>query len=115
MGTAQAICPWGFLGPFSEQLSAPPRLEPSKPQRPKTFASVLAGSEESHVPISKLSAPTIKGNTVYVRINEEIYQQQIQACRTNLIGRLLLRKGTKPMKIEDLKQLLHSLWQPLGP
>ena len=40
---------------------------------------------------------------------------QVKACRTNLIGRLLLRKGTKPMKTDEFEQSLLSLWQPLGP
>ncbi len=36
----------------------------------------------------------------------------IAACKTNLLGRLLLRKGSKPLKVEALKASLQTLWQP---
>ncbi|XP_024178474.1 uncharacterized protein LOC112184444 [Rosa chinensis] len=108
------VCPWSFLGPLSD---ARPPTSPSvqKIQKPKTFASVLAGADENNFTISQLPSPMIRGDTVFVKINETIYQEQLKACRTNLIGRLLLRKGTIPLKTELLKASLDSLWQPLGP
>ncbi|XP_024161458.1 uncharacterized protein LOC112168770 [Rosa chinensis] len=113
MGEPQPICPWSFLGPLADShpISAPA----PKFSKPKTFASVLVNEDESHVPISQLAAPTIRGETVYVKINEEIYQEQLRACRNNLIGRLLLRKGTMPLKTETLKSSLNALWRPSGP
>ncbi|KAL6204968.1 hypothetical protein ACLB2K_022234 [Fragaria x ananassa] len=114
MDEPRVICPWGFLDRLSDS-PAPSKPGPSNLHRPKTFASVLSGEVESQVPISKLSTLVLKGDTVYVKINEHIYQDQIKTCRTNLIGRLLLQKGTTPLKTDSLKQALHSLWQPLGP
>ncbi|XP_024190658.1 uncharacterized protein LOC112194672 [Rosa chinensis] len=114
MGESQVVCPWAFLGPLSDKESECIAPAP-KPQKPKTFASIVAGCDETHIPINTLAAPTIRGETVYVKINEQIYQEQLRACRTNLIGRLLLRKGSPPMKTETLKLSLQSLWQPVGP
>lgn len=114
MGVPQMICPWSFLGGFSD--TQPPTSSSAQTiQKPKTFASVLVGTEENIVSISQLPSPTIRGDTVFVKINEVIYQEQLKACRTNLIGRLLLRKGSTPVKTESLKTSLNSLWQPLGP
>ncbi|XP_024177848.1 uncharacterized protein LOC112183741 [Rosa chinensis] len=114
MGEPPPACPWSFLQPFSDTRS-PSSTSEQRIHKAKTFASIVAGSEETQVPISQLPAPTIRGDTVYVKINERIYQEQSAACRNNLIGRLLLRKGTIPLKTETLKASLHTLWRPLGP
>ena len=110
MGMPSTVCPWAFLDPSTAKVPIPCPLV----SKPKTFASVLAG-EESHVPINQLATPTLRGDKVYVKINEAIYQEQLKACSTNLIGRLLLRKGSTPLKTESLKLALNSLWKPNGP
>ncbi|XP_062020889.1 uncharacterized protein LOC133737323 [Rosa rugosa] len=51
----------------------------------------------------------------YVKINEALYQEQLKTFKTNLIGRLLLRKGSAPLKLHDLKASLTSLWKPSSP
>ncbi|XP_004297877.1 PREDICTED: uncharacterized protein LOC101291331 [Fragaria vesca subsp. vesca] len=108
-----AIFPWSFLEPISHKGS--PSTSNLKFHKPKIFASIVAGSEENQVPISQLASPTVCGDTVFMKINERIYQEQLATCRNNLIGRLLLRKGSIPMKTETLKASLHSLWRPSDP
>ena len=115
MADPSVVCPWGFLGPLSDVCVADAPIPAPKISKPKTFVSILVGEDKPQIPISQLPAPKIRGDTVYVKINEEIYQQQLQTCRNNLIGRLLLRKGSSPLKTEVLKTSLNSLWRPAGP
>ncbi|XP_062010594.1 uncharacterized protein LOC133726979 [Rosa rugosa] len=106
----EAVCPWAFLCPLEEGL---PRLQPAP--KAKTFASILSDSVESSVSLSQLPAPVIRGDKTYVKINEALYQEQLKNFKTNLIGRLLLRKGSVPMKTSVLKGLLADLWRPAAP
>ncbi|KAL6189232.1 hypothetical protein ACLB2K_040621 [Fragaria x ananassa] len=104
------VCPWAFMGGFDA-------ASPSPPPAPKarTFASVLSNSNESSIPLSQLPAPVVQGDKIYVKINETLYQEQLQNFKTNLIGRLLLRKGSTPLKTDALKGLLAALWRPSQP
>lgn len=38
-------------------------------------------------------------------------KEQIARFKTNLIGRIVLRLGSKPMKAEDLQTFLHKFWR----
>ncbi|KAL6206463.1 hypothetical protein ACLB2K_023711 [Fragaria x ananassa] len=110
-GTATKVaCPWAFMCPLDE--SSPPE---SHIPKAKTFASVLSASTESSVPITQLPIPVVRGDKTYVKINEALYQEQLKNFKTNLIGRLLLRKGSTPLKTSALKQLLNDLWKPVAP
>ncbi|XP_061999265.1 uncharacterized protein LOC133716589 [Rosa rugosa] len=110
-GTSRAAaCPWAFLCPLEEGLPHPQPIP-----KAKTFASVLSNSVESSVSLSELPAPVIRGDKTYVKINEALYQYQLKIFKTNLIGRLLLRKGSVPMKTSILKSLLADLWKPSTP
>jgi hypothetical protein len=81
----------------------------------KTFASVLSGSVESTVVLSQLPVPVVRGDVTYVKINEQLYQEQLKTFKTNLIGRLLLHKGSTPLMLLDLKTSLASLWKLSSP
>ncbi|KAL6193239.1 hypothetical protein ACLB2K_034323 [Fragaria x ananassa] len=105
-----AICPWKFLGGL-DSASQPP---PSAP-RVRTFAAVLSNSTEPAISLSQLLPPVVHGDKIYVKINESLYHEQLKEFKTNLIGHLLLRKGSKPLRTDALKSLLAALWQPLEP
>ncbi|XP_062013958.1 uncharacterized protein LOC133730367 [Rosa rugosa] len=109
----RAICPWPFLNLASATEKPSPPL--AQAATPKTFASVLSGSVESTVALSQLPTPVIRGDMTYVKINEALYQEQLKTFKTNLIGRLLQRKGSTPLKLHDLKASLTSLWKPSSP
>ncbi|KAM0986125.1 hypothetical protein ACFX13_013594 [Malus domestica] len=101
------VCPWFFVD--SNSPIPAPITHVSVP-KPKTFAVILTDGLENSVTLSQLLTPTIRGDYTYVKIREDIYQEQIKSCRTNLLGSLLLKKGTVPMKTADLKASLVSLW-----
>lgn len=101
-----------FLPP-SPPPASPPLVSSSKPlSKPKTFASVLKNSDDFGVNLSQLPSPTLRGDVIFVKINEDIYQHQLDKCKKSLLGRLLLRKGSKPMKLDQLRPALQSLWNP---
>lgn len=78
---------------YSKPHSVPDVSSPKPPFKVKTLASIVSDFVESSVSLSQLPAPFVRGDKMYVKINEAIYQEQLKSFRTNLIGRLLLRKG----------------------
>lgn len=95
--------------------SKPVTFSLSKPiSAPKTFASILRGSDDLDFNLSQLPSPTLRGDVVFVKINEDVYQQQLRKCKNCLLGRLLLRKGSQPMKLDQIKEALQALWKPLN-
>ncbi|KAL6212118.1 hypothetical protein ACLB2K_017339 [Fragaria x ananassa] len=107
--SGSAVCPWQFLGGLDSATPPPPPAP-----KARTFASVL-NSSESAISLSQLPSPVVRGDKIYVKINEPLYQEQLKQFKTNLIGRLLLRKGSKPMRADSLKGLLAALWKPSEP
>ncbi|XP_062014371.1 uncharacterized protein LOC133730879 [Rosa rugosa] len=105
-----SVCPRAFMGGLDAALPSPPPAP-----KARSFASVLSNSNESSIPLSQLPAPVVRGDKIYVKINESLYQEQLKNFKTNLIGRLLLRKGSTPLKTTTLKGLLAALWRPSEP
>ncbi|CAN6716814.1 unnamed protein product [Malus baccata var. baccata] len=80
-----------------------PRNSKPPSMKARTFASFVLDSTEC-VSLSQLPIPVIRGNQIFVKISEDLYQQQLQSFRTNLIGRLLFSKSS-----------LEALWRPVAP
>ncbi|PON36543.1 hypothetical protein TorRG33x02_349140, partial [Trema orientale] len=87
-----------------------------------SFAQVvnsLAGQDDVSLlptpPISNnaphASKPTMKGNYVCVKVNEQALKNRLDLCQYSLIGRIFLSKGDLPWKLSDLKFKLQSIWQ----
>ncbi|KAK9942407.1 hypothetical protein M0R45_008074 [Rubus argutus] len=62
--------------------------------------------------LPSLPIPKVRGDKIVVKISEDLYEEQLKLFRTNLIGRLLLRKGSIPLKIDVIKTSLDVLWKP---
>lgn len=56
----------------------------------------------------------MKGDTLSIKIREEVYQAGLKGCKNNRHGRLLLSKGDSSIKCNDLHAKLSLLWKPLG-
>lgn len=52
-----------------------------------------------------------KGDITIVKIEPEVHREQLDQCKTNLIGRIVLRPGSNPMKVDELKTFLYKIWQ----
>ena len=67
----------------------------------KSYATALRTANLAlpslEVDVSKLSVPSLKGNEVVVTLSEDIYQQSLQECRSNLIGRIMSSKVLNPV------------------
>lgn len=104
-----SICPWKFLDPLSSSSS--PALAPAVQHR--SFAQALKNSFD--IPLSLLPRPCIVGDSISIKISEDEYRQGLESYKNNLHGRLLLSKGNVPIKINELRENLMMLWQPIGP
>ncbi|CAN6562179.1 unnamed protein product [Malus baccata var. baccata] len=80
----------------------------------RTFASVVSTPIED-VHLSQLPTLVMHGDKTYVKINEDLYQEQLKLFQNNLLGRLLLNKGYTPMKTGALKSCLEDAWHPTTP
>ncbi|CAN6683166.1 unnamed protein product [Malus baccata var. baccata] len=111
MGT-NIFCPWGFL---AETVMPTTNMPPAQPLlKARTFASVVSTPIED-VHLSQLPTPVVRGDKTYVKISEDLYQEQLKLFQNNLLGRLLLKKGSTPMKTGVLKSCLEDAWRPTAP
>lgn len=100
MTVGKPIVPWSFLADYSVS---------KKP----SYASLVSQVENHNHPlisIADLPSPTIKGGLVSIQVSEESYQRGLESCKYNLVGRLLLSKGTKPLTTHDLRMHLQKEW-----
>ncbi|CAN6717332.1 unnamed protein product [Malus baccata var. baccata] len=102
------------LGP-QETDTPTTNMPPAQPLlKARTFASVVSTPIED-VHLSQLPTPVVRGDKTYVKISEDLYQEQLKLFQNNLLGRLLLKKGSTPMKTGALKSCLEDAWRPTAP
>lgn len=65
-------------------------------------ASTRAASNEI------LPQPTIRGETVGIKITQGIYERGMDVCKSNLRGRLVLNKGDKPYATKEIAEDLED-------
>ena len=46
---------------------------------------------------------------IAIKIDQDIYEQQLAFCQYALIARIILAKGESPWKLDDLKRKLTSV------
>ncbi|KAJ4719876.1 DUF4283 domain protein [Melia azedarach] len=89
---------------------------PSEALLPKsnkpTFGSLLSKPNDLTLYTKELSMPVQRGELTVVRIEPDLHEEQVKLCIMNLIGRIVLRPGSKPMKLEELQNYLNKIWQP---
>ncbi|KAK9949758.1 hypothetical protein M0R45_005274 [Rubus argutus] len=79
------------------------------PQTTPSFSSIVGDAVAAENP---LPIPKVHGDKIFVKISEDLYEEQLKLFRTNLIGRLLLRKGSIPLWTDTIKISLDALWKP---
>jgi len=94
--------------PVLTAVSAPVQEVVQKP----SFAQALRGTPVQSDP---LPVPTIRGETLPVKITDDVYYRGIDACKTNLCGQLVLNKGDKPYSSKGITVKLQKLWKVKGP
>ena len=76
-----------------------------------SFSSIV-GDAVATENLPSLPIPKVRGDKIFVKISEALYDEQLLLFRTNLIGRLLLRKGSVPLRTDAIKASLDALWKP---
>ncbi|KAF3445855.1 hypothetical protein FNV43_RR11032 [Rhamnella rubrinervis] len=77
-----------------------------------SFAAMINGNPIQPVEIiDNSNMPTRKGNFISVRVNEVAYKERINLCQFSLIARVVLSKGEKPWKYDDLYLKLQNFWK----
>lgn len=66
------------------------------------------------MPYSQLPRPCLKGDALSIKIQEDEYLAGLVECKKHLHGRLFLSEGDAPIKNQDLRAKLCSLWKPIG-
>jgi hypothetical protein len=104
--------PWSFLNNTKAAASAPTKTitTETSPQR-KSFAQAL--NNACHVPIQNFPKPCLKGDRLSIKIPEESYQAGLERCKNNLHGRLIMAKGDKPLRLNELREKLIQAWAPV--
>jgi hypothetical protein len=82
-------------------VSSYPAKTPQNQALSRSFAQVLHDSCE--IQISQLLRAMIKGDSLYIKIMQEEYELGLTECKKNLHGRLLLKKGDKPVSGDCLR------------
>ncbi|KAK2362745.1 hypothetical protein QL285_087780 [Trifolium repens] len=102
---AQFVCPWACLA------SAPPKISVAPPPviSNRSFAQALLNKVDFS--LTQLPKPCMKGNSLSIKITEEVYQSGLANCNNYLHGRLVLSKGDKPLSSKDLREKLLQLWK----
>lgn len=77
-----------------------------------TFASLLAASHDTIQISDQLPLPVQRGDSTVVRIDPELHKLAVHSCRNNLIGRIMLKQGSIPMKLEEARFHLQKIWHP---
>jgi hypothetical protein len=86
---------------------APPPLPVATPDVsfPQAFTASTKVSSNDNLP-----QPLIRGETVSIKITQDIYEKRMALCKRNLRGRLVLNKGDKPYATKDIQLKLQKLW-----
>lgn len=91
--TVQFVCHWPCL------VSHMPKPTP-KSVSTRSFAQALLN--KVNVPLYDLPKFCLKGNSLSIKILEDVYQSCLANCNNDLHGRLVMSKGGKPLSSKDL-------------
>ncbi|KAJ4706512.1 DUF4283 domain protein [Melia azedarach] len=80
-------------------------------QKKPTVASLLFNPNVIFDFFKQLPISQLWEDTTVVRIEPELHKEQLNHCKTNFIGRIILKLGSKPMKVEELQAFLHKVWE----
>jgi len=86
---------------------------PPPPLQVVSFAQALTGPTRA-TSNDNLPQPKIRGETLGVKITQEIYDRGTDFCKSNLRGRLVLNKGDKIFSTREIESRLQRLWKTAG-
>lgn len=75
----------------------------------KSFLQALQRLEEELI-MTNFLKPTIKSETLSIKISQEEYTKRLEECKKHLHGRLIMGKGDKSWSNCNLAKKLNELW-----
>jgi hypothetical protein len=93
--------------PFTEH---PP---PSAKAITKSFAPEVSNVET--VVSTPLPTSEIKGDSLCIKITQQVYDQALLECQKKLHERLVLSKGDKPFTAKEITLKLTEIWKTTHP
>jgi len=75
-----------------------------KTTQTKTFAQAV--SNICNIPTSQLPKPVLKGDNFAIAISEEEYDAGMETCKHNLHARIIWPKGSTPLTVYALRNIL---------
>lgn len=76
-----------------------------------TFTFTLQSSTKDSANMDLLPTSARQDELVVVNIFEIVYRRRLDQFKSHLYGRLLLKKGSSPPKMTELKEVLNALWK----
>ncbi|MCH84492.1 NBS resistance protein [Trifolium medium] len=80
----------------------------------KSFAQALV-NEEVDVSRTPLPTPSVKGDSICVKITQKEYYKGVEDCMNHLHGRLIMPKSERSLTAKELSVKLGSIWKNLSP
>lgn len=71
------------------------------------FVQVLLNKVD--VSLNQIPKPSLKGNSLSIKISEDIYQTRLANCSNYLHGRIVFSRGDKPFSSKELREKLLQL------
>ena len=120
-----SVMPFDWRSELSLPATTPSKVAPSpmaltsaatvSPQpQSRSFAQALVASH-SNVTNVIMPQPTIRGDTLSIRITQPVYEKGVNVCKRNLRGRLVLNKGDKPYALKEIEDKLKKQWKTAAP
>lgn len=75
------------------------------------------GENLSHLRMTSIAAappPERKGSHMTISISDQLHNARMKRFETTLIGRVILKPGDKPWRVENLKTRTQKMWNPRG-
>lgn len=69
----------------------------------ENFASLLAKPNDLTELSKQLPLPQQRGDSTVVCIEPDLYKKELESFKTNLIGRIMLKPGSKLMRMDEVK------------
>ena len=114
--------PFNWQAELSLPAAIPSKVAPSPMaltstavvSQPRSFAQALVASH-SNVTNVIMPQPTIRGDTLSIRITQPVYEKGVNVCKRNLCGRLVLNKGDKPYVSMEIEDKVKKQWKTAAP
>ena len=79
---------------------------------PMSYANALVPKiSPTNLVKPQLPVPHKNGNLVSIKLDEQVYQNALQKCVTNLLGRIIFHRGQAPLKAIEIKPILATTWK----